>query len=406
MLEKVKKDFPILATQVHGKPLCYLDSAATAQKPQAVIDAMAHFDAAEYGTVHRSIYETAKKATARYEKGRRRVAQFLGAPREEEVIFTRGTTEAINLLAICLERLGLIPEDEIIVTELEHHSNFVPWQMLCKQTGATLKVIPSDDEGNLDLKKAGELITARTKLVAVAHISNALGTVHPVKEIVALAKAKGSWVLVDGAQSAPCLPIDVQDLGCDFYCFSSHKLFGPTGLGVLWGRYELLETLPPYHGGGHMIENVSLEGSTFQKPPLRFEAGTPMISQVVGLSAAIDYMEHLGREQIAAHDRALTQYLLEQLEALDFVKIVGRPKERLCIVSFVLEGIHPLDAATFLDFEGVAVRSGHHCAEPALAHFGYSSTLRASVALYNQKEDIDQLVAALQTVHSKLASPC
>jgi cysteine desulfurase/selenocysteine lyase len=395
---RLRADFPVLAQRPHGRPLAYLDNANTTQKPRAVIDAESHFYATDYAGVHRAVYELAERATRAYEAGRAAVRRFLHAPDAHEVILLRGTTEAINLVASSFSRAHVGAGDEILITAMEHHSNLVPWQLACEARGARLVVAPIDDSGALLLDEFERLVTDRTRIVAVAHVSNSLGSVNPVREIVEIAHARGVPVLVDGAQSAPHLPVDVQELGCDFYAFSGHKVYGPSGIGALWGRRELLEALPPWQGGGGMIENVTFEKTTYAGIPARFEAGTPNIAGAVGLGAAIEYVEAVGLERIAAHEQQLLVHATEALREIPGLTIIGTAPEKAGVVSFVLESAHPHDIATILDREGVAVRAGHHCTQPVMQRFGVPATVRASFGLYNTREDVDALVAGLRTV--------
>lgn len=377
-----RSDFPQLASN----SLIYFDSAATSLKPKCMIDAMTHFYSEEYGTVHRAIYKLSKQATEKYCAVREQVRAFLGAASSDEIVFTKGTTEAINLVARSIK-----PGDEVIISEIEHHSNIVPWQL----AGAHLKIIPVNDRGELILEAYEKLLTPRTKIVSIAHISNALGTLNSLSEIISLARKYGAKVFVDGAQSAPHMPVDVQVLDCDFYAFSGHKAFGPTGVGVLYGKKELLEAMPPFLGGGDMIEKVTFEKTTFQKPPLKFEAGTPMIAEVIGLGAALSYIESLGRDNIAAYENELLRYATEKLS---YVRIIGTAEKKGAILSFVVDGIHPLDIGTMLDLRDIAVRTGHHCAQPAMARFGVSGTVRLSFAPYNTFEEIDTFDQALREI--------
>lgn len=390
-----RKDFPMLSRKMHGKPLVYLDSAATAQKPDCVIDAITSFYREHYGTVHRAVYELSVFATDQYQRVRQQAQAFLHAAKPEEIIFTRGTTESINLVAYSFGKAFIQPKDEILITEMEHHSNIVPWQIACEDRGAKLIVVPFDDQGVLDLNAYRKLLTSRTKLVSVAHIANTLGTVNPIKEMIAMAHDVGACVLVDGAQAAPHRMVDVQDLDADFYVFSGHKAYGPTGIGVLYGKEGLLDAMPPYQGGGDMIESVTFEQTTYNVLPLKFEAGTPMIAEVIGLGAALSYIEQIGREQIAASEQALLIYATEKLRAISRLKIIGNAPEKGGIISFIIEGIHPLDIGTMLDLKGVAIRTGHLCAQPVMRHFGVSAVARASFGLYTSLEDIDHFVTAL-----------
>ncbi|MCB9664118.1 MAG: cysteine desulfurase [Alphaproteobacteria bacterium] len=397
-VEAVRRDFPALHQEVHGKPLVYLDNAASSLTPTPVLEAIEGFYTRDRANVHRGIHELSQRATAAYDATREVVARFLHAARPEEVVHVRGTTEAINLVAATWGPAHLGPGDEVVITQSEHHANIVPWQLLCERTGATLRAIPIDATGQWILEEARRLIGPRTKLVACGHVSNALGTINPVAEVIALAKAQGALVLLDGAQGAPHLPIDVQALGADFYCFSAHKLCGPTGAGVLWGRYELLEAMPPYQAGGDMIEQVTLERSTFQAPPLRFEAGTPNIAGVIGLGAALTYLEELGRERIAAYEEELHQYAAARLAEVDRLIPVGTAPAKVPVFSFTVDGAHPTDVGYLLDSQGIAVRTGHHCAQPVMAAFGLSATARASLAFYNTRDEVDRLVEALHKV--------
>jgi cysteine desulfurase/selenocysteine lyase len=400
---KVRADFPILNQEVRGRPLVYLDSAASAQKPQAVIDAISRFYTHDNANVHRGVHTLSERSTAAFEGAREKVARFLHARSDKEIIFVRGTTEAINLVAQTFGRKNIGPGDEVLISALEHHANIVPWQMLCEQVGAKLKQIPVDTHGDLVLDGLEDLITPRTRIVAVTHVSNALGTVVPVKEIIRRAHAKGVPVLVDGAQAVTHFPVDVVDLDCDFYAFSGHKLFGPMGIGVLYGKKELLESMPPYQGGGDMILSVTLEKTLYNRVPYRFEAGTPDVAGAVGLGAAIDYLNRVGLDAIAAHDRELLAYAEQSLSAVPGVRILGKGRERSGLVSFVMEDIHPHDVGTILDREGVAVRTGHHCAQPLMQCFGVAATVRASMALYNTREDVDALVRGLHKVREVFA---
>ncbi|HUW74981.1 MAG TPA: cysteine desulfurase [Methyloceanibacter sp.] len=395
-VEAVRADFPILSETVHGKPLTYLDNGASAQKPQAVIDTVSNAYEHEYANVHRGLHHLSNLATANFEAARGKVRAFLNARADEEIIFTRNATEAINLVASSFGRPRIGAGDEILLTIMEHHSNIVPWHFIRERQGAVLKWAPVSEEGEFLLDEFEKLITPRTKMIAVTQMSNVLGTIVPVKEIVRIAHAHGIPVLVDGAQGAVHMPVDVQDLDCDFYAFTGHKLYGPTGIGVLYGKKELLEEMPPYQGGGEMIGYVTTDEITYGKPPHRFEAGTPAIVQAIGLGAAIDYVEGVGREAIAAHEKALLAYAMEQLGELNWLRIFGRAKDKGSIISFEVEGAHAHDVSTILDRYGVAVRAGTHCCEPLLARFGVTSTCRASFAMYNTVEEVDRLVDALR----------
>ncbi len=387
-----------MAQTVHGKPLVYLDNAATAQKPLAVIDRLNRFYRNEYATVHRGVYTMSQRATQEMEDVREKCRDFLNAKRQAEIIFVRGTTEAINLVAKGYGRKFFKAGDEIIISGLEHHANIVPWQQICKERQTVLKVIPVNDAGELILEEYKKLLSPRTKLVAVNHVSNALGTVNPIKEIAALAHEAGAVFLADGAQGITHKKVDVQDLGCDFYCFSGHKIYGPTAVGVLYGKLDLLSVMDPYQTGGEMIETVTFERTTFAKPPRRFEAGTPAIAEIIGLGAAIDYVRALGYERIAAHEDLLLAEATKKLSAIPGLRIIGTAREKASVVSFVMEAAHPHDIGTVLDQEGIAIRSGHHCAQPVMQRFGVPATARASFALYNTVGEVDTLVRALAKV--------
>ena len=395
---KVRRDFPILGEKIRGKDLVYFDNGATTQKPLTVLYALQRYYARENANIHRGVHFLSQQATFAYERARGRVGQFINARESSEVVFVRGTTEAINLVAHSYGRPQLGPGDEIIVSQLEHHSNIVPWQMLGEEKGAHLRVVPISPTGEFLFDEYERLLSERTRIVAVAHASNALGTILPVKEITALAHQHGAIVVVDGAQGVPHLPVDVQDLDCDFYAFSGHKLFGPTGIGVLYGKQALLNAMPPYEGGGSMIAKVSFAGTTYTTPPARFEAGTPHIAGGIGLEAAIDYVNAIGREQIAAYEADLLAYADAALAAVPGLRLIGTARERVAVLSFVLNDIHPHDIGTVLDVEGIAVRAGHHCAQPTMQFYQVPATVRASLAFYNTHEEIDALVAALHQV--------
>ncbi|MCU1748055.1 cysteine desulfurase [Pseudomonas sp. 6D_7.1_Bac1] len=397
-VERVRQAFPILAETIYGKPLIYLDSAATSQKPQAVIDAMSHFFLKENANVHRGVHYLSVRATEEYEKARAKVQGFLNAEHIEEIVFVRGTTEAINLVAQTYGKTQVRAGDEVLITAMEHHSNIVPWQMLCEQTGARLRVAPINDAGELQLDELERLIGPRTRLVAVTHVSNVLGTINPIRRIVEFAHARGVRVLVDGAQAAPHLMVDVRALGCDFYALSGHKMYGPTGIGVLYGRHELLESMPPYQGGGDMILSVSFEKTVYNKPPYKFEAGTPNMAGAIGLGAAIDFLGELGPEAVAAHEQAVQAYATKALATVPGLRLIGTAAQKVGVLSFVLDGIHPHDIGTILDREGVAIRTGHHCAQPLMNRFGVAATARASLGCYSTEQDIDALVAGLAKV--------
>ena len=392
---RIREDFPILAMQVYGKPLVYLDNAASAQKPKAVLDRIQRAYTSEYANVHRGLHFLANAATEGYEGARETVRAFLNAGRPEEIIFTRNATEAINLVAYTFARERIKPGDEIVLSIMEHHSNIVPWHFLRERQGAVIKWAPVDDDGNFLIEEFEKLLTPRTKMVAITHMSNMLGTLVPVKDVVKLAKARGIPVLVDGSQAAVHVDVDVQDIGCDFYAFTGHKLYGPTGIGVLYGKYDLLAAMPPFNGGGEMIRDVFEDRITYGEPPHRFEAGTPAIVQAIGLGAAIDYIQSVGKERIRAHEGALVKYAHERLDGINSLHIIGKAKDKGPIVSFELKGAHPHDVATIIDRSGVAVRAGTHCTMPLLARFGVTATCRASFGMYNTKAEVDMLAASL-----------
>jgi len=393
-----REEFPILSQKVHGKPLVYLDNAATSQKPQSVIDALSRYYQKINANIHRGVHFLSETATQEYEDARKKVQKFLNARESCEIIFVRGATEGINLVASTYGRKNISRGDEILISTLEHHSNIVPWQMLCEETGALLKVIPVNDAGELDLDAFKKLLSNRTKLLAVTHISNALGTITPVEYLIQEAHKLNIPVLLDGAQAVPHISVNVQKLDCDFYVFSGHKIYGPTGIGVLYGKAELLEAMPPYQGGGDMISSVSFEKTTYNELPYKFEAGTPDIAGVIGLGEAIDYVTHIGLQNIAAYENQLLEYATETLSKISGLKIIGTAKNKASVVSFVMEGIHPHDIGTILDQEGIAIRTGHHCAMPLMERFGLPATARASFAFYNTREEVDILVHGLQKV--------
>jgi cysteine desulfurase/selenocysteine lyase len=397
-VERVRRDFPILKETVHGKPLVYLDNAASAQKPRAVIEAEAGVYERYYSNIHRGVHSLSMRSTDAYEAARETVRRFIGAAHCREIVFTRGTTESINLVASSYGRGHVGKGDEVLITGLEHHSNIVPWQMLCEEKGARLRVAPLDDRGDVILDDMERLIGPRTKLVAVSHVSNALGTVNPVRRMVEMAHAQGVPVLIDGAQAVPHLKVDVRELDCDFYAFSSHKLYGPSGVGVLYGKAAHLQAMPPYQGGGDMILSVSFEKTTYNELPYKFEAGTPNIAGVIGLGAAIDWVEGIGREATFAHEHDLLEYGTRKLLEVPGVRLIGTAREKAGVLSFVLEGVHPHDIGTVLDYEGVAVRTGHHCAQPVMERYCVPATARASLAAYNTRSEIDVLIAALHKV--------
>ncbi len=398
MIEQVINDFPILKQEIRGKRLAYLDSGATAQKPRQVIDAISNFYLADNSNVHRGVHALSERSTALYEGVRKKTADFINAKSSKEIVFVKSTTEAINLVAQSYLKPLLNKGDEILISEMAHHANIVPWQLIAKEKGAELKVIPVLDCGELDIDKAHALMTDRTKLLAITHVSNVLGTINPVKELVDMAHAKSIPVLIDGAQAVLHQKVDVQDLDCEFYAFSSHKMYGPTGVGVLFGKYEILDSMTPYQGGGDMIMQVSWDKTEFQAPPTRFEAGTPNIAGVIGLGAAIEYINDLGIDSIYQYEQELLTYATEKLKTIPGLRIIGEANHKAAVVSFVLDGIHPHDIATILDVEGIAVRAGHHCAMPLMERFKVPATVRASMACYNSKEDIDQLVAGIKKV--------
>jgi cysteine desulfurase/selenocysteine lyase len=395
-IARIRRDFPILQREVNGYPLAYLDNAASAQRPQAVIDAEAHYYAEIHANVHRGVHTLSQRATEAYESARESVRRFINAATTREIVFVRGTTEAINLVAQSYARPRLGRGDEILITWLEHHSNIVPWQLLCEHTGAVLRVVPIDHAGEVEPARFEALLTPRTRLVACAHVSNALGTILPVREIIELAHARGIPVLLDAAQAVPHLRVDMRELGCDFYAFSGHKLYAPTGIGVLYGREALLEEMPPWQGGGDMILKVSFEGTTFNALPHKFEAGTPNIAGTVGLGAALDYLETIGLERIAAYEHELLEYATQRLTGVRGLRLIGTARQKAAVLSFVLDGVHPHDIGTILDSVGIAIRTGHHCAMPVMDFFQVPATARASLAFYNTREEVDRLVVALE----------
>lgn len=397
-VERLRADFPILQREVNGRPLVYFDNAASAQKPRSVIEAVQQCYAHEYSNIHRGVHFLSGQLTARYEAVRERVARFLNAPSAKEIVFTRGTTESINLVAHSFVRPRLKAGDEILITGMEHHSNIVPWQLLCDETGATLRVVPVQDSGEIDLEDARRLLNERTRFVSVVHVSNALGTINPVRQIIAEAHARGVPVLLDGAQAVPHLRVDVQELGADFYAFSGHKLYGPSGIGVLYGKMEYLQQMRPYQGGGDMIRSVSFERTEYAEPPQRFEAGTPNIAGVIGLGAAIDYVESVGLERIAAHEHDLLLYATAGMMEVPGLRIIGTARDKAGVISFVMEQAHPHDIGTILDQDGIAIRAGHHCAQPLMQRFGVPATARVSFALYNTRDEVDVLLQSLHKV--------
>ncbi len=397
-IDKIRKEFPILHQQVNGRDLVYFDNAATSQKPQRVIDALISYYTGYNANIHRGIHTLAEKATKSYEDTRRTTRAFINAASEEEIIFTRGVTEGINLVASSYGGAFLSKGDEVIISGLEHHSNIVPWQLICEQKGAALRIIPVSDEGDLDLDAFTKLLSNRTRIVSVNHASNSLGTINPIKEIIRLAHQAGAVVLIDGAQAGAHLPIDVQALDCDFYCLSSHKMYGPTGTGILYGKKAILEKMPPYHGGGEMIRDVTFEKTTYNDLPYKFEAGTPNIGDVIAYKEAFDFITDLGKENIAAHEHELLVYATAQVGALKGVRLIGTAAEKVSVLSFVVEGIHHFDIGQMLDARGVAVRTGHHCTQPLMTQYCIEGTVRASFAVYNTLSEIDQLVEGLDRI--------
>ncbi len=402
-VEEVRRDFPILHQQVYGHQLVYLDNAATSQKPQAVIDAISHYYECGNANIHRGVHFLSEHATEEHEAARRTVQAFLNAADKREIIFVRSATEGINLVAQTHGRKHVGAGDEVLITAMEHHSNIVPWQMLCEEKDATLRVIPINDRGELLMDELPKLLGPRTKLLAVTHVSNALGTINPLRKIVEIAHSHGVPVVVDGAQAVPHLKVDVQELDCDFYVFSGHKVYGPTGIGVLYGKRALLEAMPPYQGGGDMIRSVTFEKTLYNDLPYKFEAGTPNIGGAIGLGAAIDYINHLGIDNIAVHEHDLLVYATEALSAIPDIRIIGTAAEKAAVISFIIEGIHPHDIGTILDREGIAIRTGHHCAQPVMQRFRIPATARASFALYNTRGEVDALVEGIQKVKEVFA---
>jgi len=401
-VEEVRAQFPICNTLVNGHPLIYMDSAATTQKPKRVVEAMSRFYLHEYATVHRAIYGLSMEATARYDAARSTVKEFIHAAHEDEIIFTRGTTDSINLVRFSFGGKYIHQGDEVIVSALEHHSNLVPWQMLCQEKGAKLRIIPVNDEGEIILEEYQKLLNERTKLVSIAHVYNTVGTINPVKEIIALAHEWGAKVLIDGAQAAARIPIDVQDLDADFYAFSGHKAYGPTGVGILYGKRDLLKEMPPVQGGGDMVDIVSLQHSTYKEAPLKFEAGTPMIAEVLGLQEAIFFIEEVGIEEMQDYEEQLLRHATGELEKIPGLRIYGTSKQKSAIIGFTVEGIHALDLGTLLDFRGIAIRTGSHCAHPAMERFGIDAMARISFGIYNTEEEIAALISALTEIIFRL----
>ena len=395
-VEKIRKDFPALAQTVRGKPLIYLDNGATTHKPLRVIERVRKFDSEEYGTVRRGAYKLCERSTQLYEDSRKKVAEFLGAEIPGEIVFTSGTTQAINLVAHSFGKRFVNKDDEVIISNIEHHANTVPWQILCEERGAKLKVIPVNDAGELVLEEYEKLLSDKTRMVAVNHVSNALGTINPVKEITQKAHAVGAKVLIDGAQSTPHMKVDVQDIACDFYTFSGHKMYAPSGIGGVFGKMEILEEMPPYVTGGDMIMQVTLEKTTYAKPPARFEAGTPPISQVIGLGEAIDYLNEVGMKNIAAYENSLLEYGTSLFKDIDGVRIIGNARHKAALISFYVDVAHPHDVVTLLDQDGISCRGGHHCAQPTMIRYGVPATTRASMAFYNKTEELDALAESIK----------
>jgi len=392
----VRAQFPILSTTMRGKPLAYLDNANSTQKPLTVLEAERTFYETQYANIHRGVYHLSQQATELYDGARERVRSLLHARKASEIVFVRGTTEAMNLVAHCLSSLLLTPGDEVVITALEHHSGIVPWQMACARTGARLRVIPMTDDGDLRMDEADRLLGPKAKILSAIHVSNALGNVLPLARLVAMARERGIPSVVDGAQAVPHMPVDVQTLGCDFYCFSGHKMYGPTGIGALYGRSEWLERLPPWQGGGDMIQSVTFEKTTYNEVPYKFEAGTPNLAGAIGLAAAIDFVESIGFDRIEAHERDLLDHAIASISLIPEARVLGGTRKKLGAVSFVMDGIHPHDVGTVLDLEGVAVRAGHHCAQPLMERLGVPATVRASFGVYNTREEVDRLSAALR----------
>lgn len=397
-IRRIRDDFPILSRPMNGHRLAFLDSAASAQKPQVVIDAERECYETYYANIHRGVYALSQQSTQAYERVRGVLKRFINAPDESEIVFVRGATEAINLVAQSFVRPMLQPGDEVVITGMEHHANIVPWQMVTEATGAKLVVVPVEDDGTIDLEAYRACLNERTRFVSFVHVSNTLGTINPAQDMIALAKSKSIPVLLDGAQSAPHMPVDIQALGADFYCFSGHKTYGPSGVGVLWGRLSLLEAMPPYQGGGDMIRTVSFEKTEYAEPPQRFEAGTPNIAGVIAMGAGLEYLENLGMQTVASHEQVLLGYAMAELEKVSGLQVIGTAPDKTGVISFVMDGAHPHDIGTILDMEGVAVRTGHHCTQPLMARFGVPATARASFGVYTDEEDIDALVTGLQRV--------
>jgi cysteine desulfurase/selenocysteine lyase len=402
-VEQVRSDFPVLTREVHGKPLVYFDTAASAQRPVAVIEAIDDFYRRHNANVHRGVHSLSQEATDLYEGGRKKLAEFINAASDREIVFTRGTTEAINLVAQSFLRPGLNPGDEILVSHMEHHANIVPWQMLCQQTGAVLKVIPINQRGELEIESLPDLLTERVKLVGLVHISNALGTVNPVADVCRMARKSGIPVLIDGAQAMPHMPVDVQALGCDFYCLSGHKMYGPTGIGALWAREATLEAMPPWQGGGEMIRRVTFEDTTWNDVPAKFEAGTPHIAGAIGLGAAVDYLSSFDPAELAVHENTVLEYAGQKLQEIEGLEVIGTAHHKAGVISFTLKDVHPHDLGTVIDHYGIALRTGHHCAMPVMQFFGVPATARVSFGLYNTVGEVDALVEALLSAREMFA---
>lgn len=402
-VERVRRDFPVLDQQVHGKPLVYLDNAATSQKPRQVIDALVRYYTADNSNIHRAVHQLSERSTRQYEESRVKAQRWINAPDAREIIFVRGTTEAINLVAQTYGRANVQAGDEVLITALEHHSNIVPWQMLCEEKNAKLRVAPLNDRGEVIFEEFEKRLNDRTRIAAIGHVSNALGTINPVREMIQAAHDKGIPVLVDGAQAAPHMRVDVEALGCDFYAISGHKAYGPTGIGVLYGRASLLDRMPPWQGGGDMISSVTFEKTLYNHLPYKFEAGTPNIAGTIGLGAAIDYLDAMNIDEAEAYEKELLDYATEKIAAISGVRIIGTAAQKASVISFVIEGVHPHDAGTILDRLGIAVRTGHHCAQPVMDRYQIAATTRASLAFYNTREEIDALAAGIVKVRDMLA---
>ena len=397
-VDRIRKDFPVLETSVNGRPLVYLDNAATSQKPRQVIDALSDYYQEYNSNIHRGVHYLSQKATDAYEESRSKIKEFINAAKSEEIVFVRGATEAINLVAQTFGKANIQRGDEVLITALEHHSNIVPWQIICDERGAKLRVVPMTDDGDLLLDEYQNLLSERTRIVAITQVSNALGTVNPVREMIVKAHQRDIPVLIDGAQAVPHTAVDVRDLGCDFYAFSGHKMYGPTGIGILYGRKKLLESMPPYQGGGDMIKSVSFEKTIYNDLPYKYEAGTPNISGGIALGVAVDYLNALDRSAVQEHENSLLEYATAQLLSIRGVEVVGRSKNKASVLSFVVDGVHPHDVGTILDSEGIAIRTGHHCAQPIMTRLGITATARASFALYNTKSEVDALVKGIYKV--------